>query len=147
MTETETVWTAASLADAIEALDQGLGLSASYVEGTDVLEVAVASAGDFVLHVAVGDAQILTSAILWSRDEQDEPEAFEAMMLRTHKTLLPLCALSIDVIDGLEYYELFGAVSRSASVEEIVEEFLQIAESALELARDIGPRAGKENAA
>ena len=147
MTETEISWTARSLADAIGTLDQGKGLSANYVENTDVLEVAVTSAGDFILHVAVGDAQIMTSAILWPRDAQDDPEAFEAMMLRTHKALLPLCALSIDKVDGREFYELFGAVSRNASLDEIVEEFSAIAESALELARDIGPRAGKENAA
>lgn len=147
MTQTETLWTAGSLAQAVGALDPSDGLSAAHVDGSDVLEVTVASAGDFILHVAVGEAQILTSAMLWPRDSQEDPEAFEAMMLRTHKALLPLCALSIDTVDGREFYELFGAVSRSASIGEILEEFSLIAESALELARDIGPRTGEETAA
>ncbi|WP_299292559.1 DUF2170 family protein [uncultured Tateyamaria sp.] len=147
MTESEVSWTTRSLADALIRLDQGKGFSINHIEDTDVLEVSVATAGDFVLHVAVGAAQILTSAILWPRDAQDDPEAFESMMLRNHKALLPLCALSIDKVDGREFYELFGAVSRNASLDEIVEEFSVIAESALELASDIGPRTGKESAA
>jgi len=147
MIETEIKWTAKTLVDALGTLDQSTGISAHHMEGTDVLEVVVAAAGDFVLHVAVGDAQILTSAILWPRDAQDDPDAFEATMLRTHKALLPLCALSIDIVDGREYYELFGAVSRNVALDELVEEFSLIADSALELARDIGPRAGKETAA
>jgi len=142
MTETEALWTAESLTEAIGALDPELGLSARQLDGSDVLEVTVAAAGDFVLHVAVGDAQILTSALLWPRDAQDDPDAFESMMLRTHKALLPLCALSIDLVEGREFYELFGAVSRGAALDEIVEEFSLIADSALELAREVGPRSG-----
>lgn len=148
MSENSTGWSKASLADAIKASDAAASFAVVQLEGSDVLEVIVKDAGDFALHVAVGEAQILTSAILWARDEQDDPSAFEAMMLRSHKALLPLCALSIDIIDGREFYELFGAVSCNASLDEITEEFLAIADSAMELARDIGPRGltTKENA-
>jgi len=140
------LWTTQSLAAAITELGEASGLSCIPVEGSGVIEVTLGSAGDLVLHVAVSDTQILTSAILWPRSAQEDPAAFEAMMLRTHKTLLPLCALSIDVVDGEDVYELFGAVSRSASLSEILEEFSAIAESALELAKDIGPRSTEGDA-
>ncbi len=143
----EGLWTSQSLAAAIKGLDKAERMSCNSVDDSDVLEVTVGSAGDLVLHIVVGEVQILTSAILWPRGEQEDPAAFEAMMLRTHKTLLPLCALSIDVVDGEEVYELFGAVSRSASLTEVLGEFFAIAESALELARDIGPRSAEGDAA
>lgn len=140
MPDTGSNWTVASLKAALEENGQDGGIRCAAVEGAEVLEVTLAEAGDFLLHVSVGEEQILSSAILWPRDAQDDPAGFEAMMLRSHKSLLPLCALSIDVIDGREYYELFGAISRQASLPEILTEFHAIADSALELAQDIGPR-------
>lgn len=132
-------WTAAGLHDALKGAPSDVGVGSHQVTGTNVLEVTLSEAGDFVLHVNVGETQILTSAVLWARDEQVDPISFEAMMLRNHKALLPLCALSIDVIDGREFYELFGAMSCQTTYDNILREFNSIAESALELARDIGP--------
>lgn len=139
MAQNSSAWTVSSLKNALDSAGPEAGISTHELEGTDVLEVTLAGAGDFVLHVAIGDAQILTSAVLWARDSQENPEGFEAMMLRSHKSLLPLCALSIDTIDGREFYELFGAMSRESSLDDILMEFSSIAQSALELAREIGP--------
>lgn len=141
MPDTGSNWTVASLKAALEENGQDSGIRCATASGSEVLEVTLVNSGDFQLHVSVGEEQILSSAILWPRDAQDDPARFEAMMLRSHKSLLPLCALSIDVIDGREYYELFGAISRQAPLAEILAEFHAIADSALELARDIGPRA------
>ena len=132
-------WTAAGLHEALDGATSETGISSHQIAQTDVLEVTLSGAGDFVLHVNVGETQILTSAVLWARDEQVDPEGFEAMMLRSHKSLLPLCALSIDQIDGREYYELFGAMSCQTSLADVLNEFTSIAQSALELAGDIGP--------
>ncbi|MBO9395097.1 DUF2170 family protein [Shimia sp. R9_2] len=140
MPDTGSNWTVASLKAALEENGKDGGISCAAADGASVLEVTLAGSGDFLLHVSVGEKQILTSAILWPRDAQEDSAGFEAMMLRSHKSLLPLCALSIDVIDGREYYELFGAISRQAPLAEILAEFHAIADSALELARDIGPR-------
>ncbi|AUQ52749.1 hypothetical protein PhaeoP70_00029 [Phaeobacter inhibens] len=141
MPDTGRNWTVASLKAALEENGQGSGIRCAAADGADVLEVVLEDSGDFLLHVSVGEEQILSSAILWPRDAQEDPAGFEAMMLRSHKSLLPLCALSIDAIGGREYYELFGAISRQAPLKEILAEFHAIADSALELARDIGPRA------
>lgn len=141
MPETGSNWTVASLKAALEENGRDSGIRCAAIDGAEVLEITLEDAGDFQLHVSVGEEQILSSAILWPRDAQEDPAGFEAMMLRSHKSLLPLCALSIDVIDGREYYELFGAISCQAPLKEILVEFHAIADSALELARDIGPRA------
>lgn len=133
-------WTVASLKAAIDALANTAEISCSVGEGGEgVLEVTLAAAGDMVLYVMPGETQILTTAILWPRSAQENPEDFEAMMLRSHKMLLPLSAISIDQIDGEEFYELFGSISQGADFEALLTEFETIGANALELARDLGP--------
>ncbi|CTQ61393.1 MAG: DUF2170 family protein [Roseibium album] len=136
----------------LHELKEALERSASFAENEvhcalsetqpDVLEVQLRSAGEITLFLTVGETQILTTTVLWPRDLQDDPAAFEAMMLRNHKKLLPLCALSIDEVDGKEYYELFGAMSVRSTLNSVETELRTIANSALELAADVGPRAG-----
>lgn len=109
-------------------------------EQPDVMEVKLGSAGEISLFMTLGETQILTSTVLWARDEQDNPTAFEAMMLRNHKKLLPLCALAIDTVDGREYYELFGAMSVRSTLDSVETELRTIANCALELAAEIGPK-------
>ena len=91
--------------------------------------------------VPLQEAQIITTTVLWPRAAQDDPAAFEAMMLRSHKIHLPLCALSIDTINGEEYYELFGSMSAQSKLESVIAEFRAIATSVIDLAQDLGPRA------
>lgn len=134
-----TCWSVTTLKAAIEEVD---GYSCTTGEAApDVIEVTMAAEGDMVLYVNVGETQILTTAILWPRDEQEDPAAFEAMMLRSHKRLLPLCALSVDDVAGREYYELFGSIAQGSDIGSILTELQTIAESALELARELGPKA------
>lgn len=137
-----TPWTVASLKQALESSEELLPgeFVCDINEGaTPVLTVSVEAAGGVILYVAIQDEQIVTSTILWPRDEQEDPAAFEAMMLRSHKICLPLCAVSIDVIDGREYYELFGSMSSRSSLGNVVYEFRTIANNALELAQDLHP--------
>ena len=133
-------WTVETLKTAIDELTDTAGITCSIGEGCrDVLEVTLAAAGDLMLYVAPGDTQILTTAVLWPRSAQENPEDFEEMMLRSHKMLLPLSAISIDQIDGEDYYELFGSISQGARFDALLTEFQTIAANALELARDLGP--------
>ncbi|WP_422374413.1 YjfI family protein [Roseibium sp.] len=144
MNAPQTAWT---LQDLKSALEQSSSFSDGEITCTvspdqpDVLEVQLHSAGEIILYMNVGETQILTSTVLWPRDAQDDPAAFEAMMLRNHKKLLPLCALSIDDVDGREYYELFGAMSVRSTLDSVETELRTIANSALELAADVGPKA------
>ncbi len=136
-------WTASSLLDALKASADISG-EMDFVaapEAQDVFEVHMKGAGDIVLFVVVSPAQITTTTVLWERDALEDPEAFEALMLRSHRTLMPLSALSIDKIGDREYHELFGTMSSTSSLPEIIEEFRVIAENAIELARELGPKA------
>ena len=137
-------WTIETLKQAIQDSDDllpGEFECRKSVGASPVLEVVVEAAGGVTLFVAVQDEQIVTTTMLWARAEQEDPVAFEAMMLRAHKVCLPLSALSIDTIDGQEYYELFGTMSARSTVQSIIVEFRTIANNAIELARDLGPRA------
>jgi hypothetical protein len=143
MNAEQPTWTLEALKEALEQSESFAGDEISCTVSKsqpDVLEVQLQSAGELTLFMTVGDSQILTSAVLWPRDQQDDPAAFEAMMLRNHKKLLPLCALSIDNIDGREYYELFGAMSVRSTLNSVETELRTIANSALELAADVGPK-------
>lgn len=144
MNARQTPWTLAELKEALASSDsfaQGEISCTISKEQPDVLEVRLVSAGEIALFLTVGETQILTTTVLWPRDQQDDPAAFEAMMLRNHKKLLPLCALSIDVVDGRDYYELFGAMSVRSTLDSVETELRTIANSALELAADVGPSA------
>ncbi|MEP3276545.1 MAG: DUF2170 family protein [Stappiaceae bacterium] len=139
-----TPWTVDSLKQALETSEHLLPgeMSCEIKAGANnVLEVNVEAAGNIRLFVAVNGEQIITTTVLWPRDEQDDPASFEAMMLRTHKNLLPLCALSIDQVGDREYYELFGAMSSHSVLPSVITEFRTIANSALELASEVGPNA------
>ncbi len=140
----QTAWTLQDLKDELEASESfSAGEIACRISNmqSDVMEVQLNSAGGITLFLAVGETQILTSTVLWPCRLQDDRAAFEAMMLRNHKKLLPLCALSIDLIDGEEYYELFGAMSVRSTLDSVETELRTIANAALELAADVGPGA------
>jgi len=137
-------WTFRTLKQALET-SEGLlpgEFDLAILEGaSEVLEVAVDAAGGVQLFVAVEGEHIMTSTILWSREQQQDPEAFEALMLRKHKVLLPLSALAIETIGGREYYELFGSMSARSILPSIITEFRTLANNALELAQEMGPGA------
>ncbi|WP_083841596.1 DUF2170 family protein [Pseudovibrio sp. FO-BEG1] len=143
MAQSVSQWTASSLLDALKA-EADLSEEMAFVaapETSDVFEVHMKGVGGVVLFVVVSPAQITTTTVLWGRDELEDPEAFEALMLRSHRTLMPLSALSIDKIGDREYHELFGTMSSTSPLPEIIEEFKVIAENAIELARELGPKA------
>jgi len=144
MNASQTAWTLQDLKSALEqssSFSEGEITCAVSPDQPDVLEVQLHSAGEITLFMNVGETQILTSTVLWPRDAQDDAAAFEAMMLRNHKKLLPLCALSIDEVGGREYYELFGAMSVRSTLDSVETELRTIANSALELAAEVGPKA------
>lgn len=137
-----TPWTVEALKAAIEESDlMAPGeMNITLSEGADkVLEIEVGGAGGLLVYMAVEGEQIISTTVLWPREEQEEPESFESMMLRSHKVLMPLCALGIDSIDGRDYYELFGAMSARSALASIVTEIRTIANNALELAKELGP--------
>ncbi|WP_310620345.1 YjfI family protein [Flexibacterium corallicola] len=137
-------WNIFSLKEALERSEDLLDgeFELTINEGAEaVLEVIVEAAGGTRLFVAINGEQVITSTVLWPRDAIDDPAAFEAMMLRSHKNLLPLCALSIDRVGDREYYELFGSMSARSSLHSVITEMRTLANNAIELANEVGPKA------
>lgn len=85
------------------------------------------------LILSLSGTQILTSVLLWPRLQKMDAEGFEARMLRSHKTLFPLAALSISDYQGAEWYELFGSMSCESDLSAIVTEIKMMVENALQL--------------
>lgn len=145
MTTINAAWTISSLKEALENNDLleagefGVELIPGGVHDP-VLCVTVEALGNLPVYLAVQPDQILTTTPLWPCKDQQDPASFEAMMLRAHKVHLPLCALSIDVLDGEEWYELFGSMSSRSTLDSVITEIRAVSAAAIELAADIGPR-------
>ncbi|WP_092423802.1 DUF2170 family protein [Devosia crocina] len=100
----------------------------------NVLYVTIKEMGDLDVFVTIsGDRDILASVVLAPCKEIPNREAFERMVLRTHK-LVPLSSFGITQIDGEEWYELFGSLSARSSAEAVVEEVAVLAANAVDAA-------------
>ena len=100
----------------------------------DVICVTLKEKGDLDVFVAVsGERDILASAVLTPCKDIPNREAFERMVLKTHK-FVPLSSFGITVIDGEEWYELFGSLSARSSAETVVEEVAVLVRNAVDAA-------------
>lgn len=135
---TATPWTIRSLKTALEASASGADkLSTRVVEGADpVLLVTMHDYGDLEIFVSVSDQQIAASVLLWPVDEQDDRHAFNEFLLKAQK-LVPLSNFGISTVSGRDYYELFGELSTTSSIEDIFIELRVLAENAIEAASDL----------
>lgn len=71
--------------------------------------------------VYVGEEQIVVEAVLFPLSSVDNPVALNDLILRTHQ-LLPLTTVSIQAIDGEDYYVAFGALSAGSDEAVVIEE-------------------------
>nr|WP_210345373.1 DUF2170 family protein [Jiella flava] len=130
-------WNLASLTELFASDPDALGdVDVSVVETGDVIRVTLKEKGDLdVLITASGD-QVLASVILTPASDIPNREAFERMVLSTHK-LVPLSTFGIVTLDGQEWYELFGSLSSRSSAEAMVEEVAVLATNAVDAANMI----------
>lgn len=135
---TQTAWTVRSLKTALDAAaKEGEALAARVVEGADpVLLVTMADAGDLEIFVSVSDQQIAASVLLWPVDEQADRHAFNEFLLKAQK-LVPLSNFGITTVAGRDFYELFGELATTSSLEDILIELRMLAENAIEAASDL----------
>ncbi|WP_304164791.1 YjfI family protein [Phenylobacterium aquaticum] len=129
-------WTVRSLK---AALSNGLGeaMTARVVEGADpILLVTLHEHGDLEIFVSVSDQQIAASVLLWPVDEQPDRHAFNEFLLKAQK-LVPLSNFGISTVGGRDYYELFGELAPSSSLDDILIELRVLAENALAAASDL----------
>ncbi|MCM2449217.1 YjfI family protein [Agrobacterium vitis] len=128
-------WTLTSLTRLFAADPEALGdVDVTVPESGDVICVSLKDKGDMDVFVAVsGERDILASIVLVPCDDVPNRADFERMVLKTHK-FVPLSSFGITVIDGEEWYELFGALSTRSRAETVVEEVAILAANAVDAA-------------
>jgi uncharacterized protein YjfI (DUF2170 family) len=103
-------------------------------EGGEVLYVTLKEKGDLNVFVTVsGERDILASIVLAPCSSVPNREAFERMVLKTHK-FVPLSSFGITSMNGEEWYELFGSLSARSPDTMIVEEVAILAANAVDAA-------------
>lgn len=132
----EAPWTVQSLKQALDASEapEVAAMTLTLTPGLDpILCVEMNDFGDLPVYVSVNGMQILASTLLWPVTSEVDAAAFNEFALRSHK-LMPLSTFGIVTIDGTDYYELFGALSAHATLQDIVVELVTLAENALDVA-------------
>lgn len=131
-------WDIASLTGLFASDPEELGdVDVSVEPDSEVLRITLKERGDLdVLMIANGE-QILCSVLLIAADEIPQRSAFEREVLSVHK-LIPLSNFGITTFDGVEWFELFGALSSHSDADLLVEEVAVLAANAVEAAEWIG---------
>ncbi|MFS8147411.1 hypothetical protein ATY78_06745 [Rhizobium sp. R635] len=129
-------WTLTTLTRLFAADPDPLGdVDVSVPDQGDVICVTLKEKGDLDVFVTVsGERDILVSAVLLPCKDVPKREAFERMVLKTHK-FVPLSSFGITTIGGEEWYELFGSLSARSRADTIVEEVAILAANAVDAAR------------
>lgn len=107
--------------------------SIEIIDGIDSsIVVAMHEFGDLPVFITCGGEQILAEAVLFSREDVTDTAKFNEYVLKTHK-YLPLSTISLES-DGEDedYYHMFGALSSSSSITEVVHEIETLAENVIQ---------------
>ena len=136
---TDIAWTVRTLKAALDgsaAVADG-EFSVRVIEGADpVLLATMHQQGDLEVFVNVSEAQIAASVLLWPCDEQPDRQACNEFLLKAQK-LVPLSNFGIATVEGRDFYELFGELATTTSLDTIVIELRTLAENAIEAATDL----------
>lgn len=136
---TDIAWTVRTLKTALEGSDavKAGEFTPRIVEGADaVLLVTMHEHGDLEAFVNVSEEQIAASVLLWPCDEQADRAAFNEFLLKAQK-LVPLSNFGIATVDGRDFYELFGELATTTSLDTIVIELRALATNAIDAATDL----------
>jgi uncharacterized protein YjfI (DUF2170 family) len=74
--------------------------------------------------------------LLWPVDEQKDAPAFNEFLLKAQK-LVPLSNFGISTVGARDYYELFGELATTSSLDDILIELRVLAQNAIEAASDL----------
>jgi uncharacterized protein YjfI (DUF2170 family) len=127
-------WDLASLTELFASDPEAVGdVDVDVGEGSDVLQITLKERGGLVVLMVASGEQVLCSAALHPAEEIPNRPAFERTLLSVHK-LIPLSNFGIVTIGGVEWYELFGALSARSDADAIVEEVAVLAGNAIDAA-------------
>ena len=135
MTATVNRWTTNSLFDALKEEELFVRDLATieFIEGMDpVLQIVMKEYGDLPVFLTVSGDQIIVESVLWSRGEVEDVNRFNETILRAHK-YFPLSTISLDNmgVNG-DYYQMFGALSSSSLVQNVVFEIEMLASNVIQ---------------
>lgn len=129
------VWTATGLYDALSQTEEFVygDSQVELIDGAEPsLHLVMAEYGDLPLFVAVVGEQIVVEALLWPVALVRDAPAFNEEVLRTHKMLFPLSTIGIETLaDGEAVYMMFGALSASSSLSNVLYEIETLADNVI----------------
>jgi len=134
-------WTTNSLYEAlaVEPLFDGSRATAELVGGVEpAIHMVMHEYGDLPVFLTVMGEQIVVEAVLWAKDDVNDLAAFNDAVLRTHK-YFPLSTMSLDTLgNGSDYYQMFGALSASSILPNIIFEIEVLASNVIQATEAYG---------
>ena len=102
------------------------------IDGSEAsLHVTMHEYGDLPLFIAVFGEQIIVEALLWPVSDVRDLAKFNEEVLRTHK-LFPLSSIGLErLADGTDCYTMFGALSSSSALSDVVFEIELLADNVI----------------
>ncbi len=105
--------------------------SVELIEGVDpTIHVVMREYGDLPLFVTVAGDQVIVEAVLWPTSDVRDFAAFNETVMRTHK-LFPLSTISLGQRANDDYYLMFGSLSASSNLSDIVHEIEVLASNVI----------------
>lgn len=127
-------WTSETLYEGLskEELVTSKQASVELIGGVDqALHLVMHDFGDLPLFMTVVGDQIIVEAVLWPATDVLDLNAFNDTVLRTHK-YFPLSTISLDTLsDGNDYYHMFGALSATSIISNVVFEIETLASNVI----------------
>ena len=141
MMDTAERWTTESLYTALASASlfcEGAATT-DLIEGADTsIHIVMHEFGDLPLFLTVAGEQIIVEAVLWSVDDVIDSAKFNDVVLRTHK-YFPLSTISLDSLsDGKDYYHMFGALSASSILSNVILEIETLASNVIQATEAYG---------
>ncbi len=105
--------------------------SAELIEGVDpTIHVVMHEYGDLPVFVTVAGDQIIVESLLWPSSEVGDVAEFNEAVLRTHK-YFPLSTISLGQRANEDYYLMFGSLSASSDLTDIIHEIEVLASNVI----------------
>lgn len=137
MTDSMVSWTTEGLLDALHTITPFADRRASIelIDGVEpTLHIRMHEYGDLPIFVTVAGEQIIAESVLWSSDEVKDIAGLNDAVLRTHK-YFPLSTISLDTVaPGQDYYHMFGALSSTSILSNVVFEIEVLASNVIQAA-------------
>lgn len=135
MSESTSLWTTQTLYQALmkEGLFAQSGATVELIEGVEPsIYIEMKEFGDLPVFLTVAGEQIIVESVLWSKADVADVAGFNDAVLRTHK-YFPLSTISLDTMsDGEDYYHMFGALSSSSLISNVIFEIEVLATNVIQ---------------